>query len=65
MTNERLEDVEGVEPGHDPAELRESGQLQLPGACAGGRTMHLMQPEWRGRGFEYYRCRWCDKREPA
>ncbi len=31
--------------------------------CAGGRTEHTMEPEWKGNGFTHLKCRWCGKRE--
>lgn len=31
--------------------------------CAGGRTEHTMEPEWKGNSFTHMKCRWCGKRE--
>lgn len=33
--------------------------------CPSGRPEHQMEPEWHGNSFDYYKCRFCNKREPA
>lgn len=48
-----------------PTDLREPSWQLVPGECVGGRMEHTMEPEWRGRGFDNMRCRWCGKREPV
>lgn len=68
----------GVAYSTDPELLRQcvaSGQVEgdqivkheLPEAapvrCAGGRTQHTMEPDWKGPGFTHMKCRWCGKRE--
>ncbi|MEX3556322.1 MAG: hypothetical protein VB131_07150 [Burkholderia gladioli] len=45
-------------------DLREPVTQYVPGECVGGRTQHVMEPEWQGRSFEYMRCRFCGHREP-
>ncbi len=33
--------------------------------CVGGRTEHLFEPDWRGREYVQWACRWCGKKEAA
>lgn len=33
--------------------------------CPSGREEHTWEPEWKGRGFTHYKCRFCGKRTPA
>lgn len=33
--------------------------------CPSGRAEHQMEPEWKGRGFTHFKCKWCGKREAA
>lgn len=33
--------------------------------CPSGRPEHTWEPEWKGRGYDYLKCRFCGKRTPA
>jgi len=62
MTSNRKSENQNPNGPHDLGQI--SAKRAKP-KCASGRMEHTWEPDWKGSSFDYFKCRFCGKREPV